>query len=145
LYLIVSDIEAARNDLLDHGINVSKVFPRLPAVCMPAWMSPTCLVGNASAARIPTMAVTARSPHSKDPDGNGWLFQEVSGAPAGRIDPANDDLRIGEELACALRRAAAAHGHYESASAQRTRTGPTGTPNIWPRASWPRVAPIIRT
>ena len=48
-----------------------------------------------------------------DPDGNGWLFQEVTTRLPGRIDPAATSFGSASDLASALRRAAAAHGEHE--------------------------------
>jgi hypothetical protein len=50
----------------------------------------------------------------KDPDGNGWLFQEVTVRQAGRIDSAATTFASVSDLASALRRAEAAHGKYEA-------------------------------
>ena len=50
----------------------------------------------------------------RDPDGNGWLFQEVTTRLAGRIDSAATTFASANELASALRRAEAAHGKYEA-------------------------------
>jgi catechol 2,3-dioxygenase-like lactoylglutathione lyase family enzyme len=49
----------------------------------------------------------------RDPDGNGWLLQEVTTRLPGRIDTANATFTSTAELAAALRRAAAAHGAHE--------------------------------
>ena len=48
-----------------------------------------------------------------DPDGNGWLFQEITTRLPGRIDPATTTFASVSDLASALRRAAAAHGEHE--------------------------------
>ena len=48
-----------------------------------------------------------------DPDGNGWLIQEVTTRLPGRIDPATTSFASASDLAAALRRAAAAHGEHE--------------------------------
>jgi hypothetical protein len=48
-----------------------------------------------------------------DPDGNGWLFQEITTRLPGRIDPATTTFASARDLASALRRAAAAHGEHE--------------------------------
>jgi len=48
-----------------------------------------------------------------DPDGNGWLFQEITTRLPGRIDPATTSFASANDLASALRRAAAAHGEHE--------------------------------
>jgi hypothetical protein len=49
----------------------------------------------------------------KDPDGNGWLFQEVTARLPGRVDANDTTFTSSNELATALRRAAAAHGEHE--------------------------------
>ena len=48
-----------------------------------------------------------------DPDGNGWLLQEVTARLPGRIDAAATTFTSSTDLASALRRAAAAHGEHE--------------------------------
>ena len=49
----------------------------------------------------------------RDPDGNGWLFQEITTRLAGRIDPAATTFASANDLAGAMRRASAAHGEHE--------------------------------
>jgi hypothetical protein len=66
-----------------------------------------------------------------DPDGNGWLFQEITTRLAGRVDPATTTFASANDLASALRRAAAAHGQHEARTGKPTRTGQTGTPSTW--------------
>ena len=53
-----------------------------------------------------------------DPDVNGWLLQEVTTRLPGRIDPAATSFASANDLASALRRAAAAHGEYEQRTGQ---------------------------
>ena len=48
-----------------------------------------------------------------DPDGNGWLFQEVTTRLPGRVDPAATSFASASDLASAMRRASAAHGEHE--------------------------------
>ena len=48
-----------------------------------------------------------------DPDGNGWLLQEVTARLPGRIDGNGTSFTSPADLAAAFRRAAAAHGEYE--------------------------------
>jgi catechol 2,3-dioxygenase-like lactoylglutathione lyase family enzyme len=48
-----------------------------------------------------------------DPDGNGWLLQEITTRLPGRIDPAITSFASVNDLASALRRAEAAHGEHE--------------------------------
>ena len=54
-----------------------------------------------------------------DPDGNGWLFQEITKRLPGRIDPATTTFASVSDLAAALRRAEAAHGEHEKRTGQR--------------------------
>jgi hypothetical protein len=49
----------------------------------------------------------------RDPDGNGWLFQEITTRLAGRIDRAATTFASAKDLASAMRRASAAHGEHE--------------------------------
>jgi catechol 2,3-dioxygenase-like lactoylglutathione lyase family enzyme len=53
-----------------------------------------------------------------DPDGSGWLFQEVTGRLPGRIDADRTTFVSAADLAKALRRAAAAHGEGEKRTGQ---------------------------
>jgi hypothetical protein len=48
-----------------------------------------------------------------DPDGSGWLLQEVTTRLPGRIDAAETAFASTADLASALRRAEAAHGEHE--------------------------------
>ena len=50
----------------------------------------------------------------RDPDGNGWLFQEVTTRLPGRIDSGVTTFASANDLAAAFRRAEAAHGKYET-------------------------------
>ena len=56
-----------------------------------------------------------------DPDGNGWVLQEVTTRLPGRIDAAATAFASADDLAGALRRAAAAHGEHETRIGQRGR------------------------
>jgi catechol 2,3-dioxygenase-like lactoylglutathione lyase family enzyme len=111
LYLIVSDIEAARNELLSRGIKVSDVFHDAGGVY--AGADEPYLFGRL---RVAGPDPEHRSYHScasfSDPDGNGWLFQEITARLPGRVD-ADTAFTSSTELATALRRAAAAHGEHE--------------------------------
>ena len=54
----------------------------------------------------------------RDPDGNGWLLQEVTTRLPGRVDADHTTFASSAELAAALRRAAAAHGEHEKRTGQ---------------------------
>lgn len=59
-----------------------------------------------------------------DPDGNGWLFQEITMRLPGRIDSAATSFASTNDLASALRRAEAAHGEHEKRTGQRDENWP---------------------
>jgi catechol 2,3-dioxygenase-like lactoylglutathione lyase family enzyme len=112
LYLIVSDIAAARDELLGRGVEISEVFHDAAGVY--AGPDEPYLFGRR---RISGQDPEHRSYRSfasfRDPDGNGWLFQEITARLPGRVDAANTTFTSSTELAAALRRAAAAHGEHE--------------------------------
>jgi catechol 2,3-dioxygenase-like lactoylglutathione lyase family enzyme len=111
LYLIVSELEAARKDLLDRGVEISEVFHNEGVY---AGTDETYLFGSV---RVNGPDPEHRSYRSfasfKDPDGNGWLFQEITTRLPGRIDPAAMTFASASDLADAMRRASLAHGEYE--------------------------------
>jgi catechol 2,3-dioxygenase-like lactoylglutathione lyase family enzyme len=112
LYLIVSDIEAARDDLFRRGVEISEVFHDAGGVH--AGTNEPYLFGRF---RVSSPDPEHRSYRSfasfSDPDGNGWLFQEVTTRLPGRIDPATTTFASANDLASALRRAAGAHGQHQ--------------------------------
>ncbi len=112
LYLIVSDIKAARDELLGRGVRVSEAFHDAGDV----YTGPDepYLFGRrrVSGADPEPSAATARYASFSDPDGYGWLFQEVTTRLPGRVD-GDTTFTSSTELATALRRAAAAHGEHE--------------------------------
>ncbi len=98
-FLIVSDIEAARDELVARGVEVSEIFHPGPdgPVSGPA-------PDRTSYGSLATFS---------DPDGNSWLLQEVTTRLPGRIDAAETAFASTADLASALRRAATAHGEHE--------------------------------
>jgi len=111
LYLIVSDVDAARNELIRRGIKVSDVFHAADGVY--AGADEPFLFGRHRVNGPDPERRTYRSYASfSDPDGNGWLFQEITSRLPGRVD-ADTTFTSSSELASALRRAAAAHGEHE--------------------------------
>jgi catechol 2,3-dioxygenase-like lactoylglutathione lyase family enzyme len=111
LYLIVSDIEAARQNLLDRGIEISEVFHNDGVYTGP---DEPFLFGRVRVGGPDPEHRSYRSFASfRDPDGNGWLFQEITTRLAGRIDPAATTFASASDLAGAMRRAEAAHGEHE--------------------------------
>ena len=122
LYLIVSDIEAARAELLGRGVEVSEVFHSEGEYAGP---DEPYLFGRKRVSGPNPEHGSYRSFASfHDPDGNGWLFQEITTRLPGRIGPAATTFASVSDVASALRRAAAAHGEHEK------RTG--GSDANWP-------------
>jgi catechol 2,3-dioxygenase-like lactoylglutathione lyase family enzyme len=108
-YLIVSDIEGARSELAGHGVDVSEVFhPGTPG----AQFQPDGTNGRVNGP-APDHASYSSFATFSDPDGNGWLLQEITTRLPGRIDAAETAFASASDLASALRRAAAAHGEHE--------------------------------
>ena len=112
LYLIVSDIEAARTELLRRGIQVSEVFHGASGEF--AGPDEPYLFGRLRVNGPDPEHGSYRSFASfRDPDGNGWLFQEITARLPGRIDSATTTFASANDLASAFRRAEAAHGEHE--------------------------------
>jgi catechol 2,3-dioxygenase-like lactoylglutathione lyase family enzyme len=98
-YLIVSDIVAARNKLVSASIEVGKFFH-------------IGTEGRVSGLDPERRTYRSRASFS-DPDGNVWLLQEITTRLPGRIDSGATSFGSANDLASALRRAAAAHGNHE--------------------------------
>jgi len=111
LYLVVSDIEAARNALLERGIAVSETFHSAGVY---AGSDEPYLFGRVRVGGPDPEHGSYRSFASfRDPDGNGWLFQQVTNRLPGRIDSAATTFASASDLAGAMRRASIAHGDHE--------------------------------
>jgi len=118
MYLVVSDIEGAREDLIRNGIEVSEVFHGDSGVY--SGPDEPYLFGKKRVSGPDTQHGSYRSFASfKDPDGNGWLFQEVTTRLPGRIDSTTTNFASVNDLAAAMRRAEAAHGEHEKRTGQR--------------------------
>ena len=107
LFLVVSDIEAARAELVGRGVDVGEIFH----------------VAGPGHPPIPGPDPERRSYFSyvsfRDPDGNTWLLQEVTARFPGRVDANQTTFSSVADLASALRRAAAAHGEHEKRTGGR--------------------------
>jgi catechol 2,3-dioxygenase-like lactoylglutathione lyase family enzyme len=123
LYMIVSDIEAARDELLRRGVKISEVFH--DAGNEHAGTDESYLFGRLRVSGPDPEHRSYRSFASfSDPDGNGWLLQEVTTRLPGRIDAAETAFASTADLASALRRAEAAHGEHEKRTGQRDANWP---------------------
>src|SRR5213078_4665069 len=101
-YLIVSNIEAARDVLIEAGIEVSEIFH---------------LGHNGPVSGPDPDHGSYRSLATfSDPDGNSWLLQEITTRLSGRIDSGVTSFGSVSDLASAFRRTEAAHGQHEKRS-----------------------------
>jgi catechol 2,3-dioxygenase-like lactoylglutathione lyase family enzyme len=107
LFLVVSDIEVARAELVSHGVEAGEIFH----------------VAGPGQPPIPGLDPQRRSYFSyatfKDPDGNTWLLQEVTTRFPGRVDANETTFASVADFASALRRAGAAHGEHEKRTGGR--------------------------
>src|SRR5215475_1143977 len=119
LVLAVDDIDAARDDLIARGVNVSEVFH---------------YAGGPFNNTVENPRVAGRDPEGRsyfsfasfeDPDGNRWLVQEITTRLPGRVNPRPAaTFGSASELASALRRAEDAHGEHEKRTGQRDANWP---------------------
>jgi catechol 2,3-dioxygenase-like lactoylglutathione lyase family enzyme len=114
LYLIVSDIQAAHDELVALGVKVSEVFH---AGTPGAQFQPDGTSGRIGGP-APDHASYGSFATFSDPDGHGWLLQEVTARLPGRIDLAGTAFASANDLASALRRAETAHGQHEKRTGQ---------------------------
>ena len=114
IFLIVSDIEAARDDLVQRVVEVSEVFHFAKAPAPFGGRVSGIAPGHISYGSYATF---------KDPDGNGWVLQEITTRLPGRVA---GDTTYGSvaDLSEALRRAEAAHGQHEKRTGQRDTNWP---------------------
>ncbi|MEU8225318.1 VOC family protein [Kribbella sp. NPDC048915] len=118
LYLIVTDVQQARSELLARGAKVSEVFhPAAPGAQFEAGDS-----GARAAGPAEDRASYSSFATFDDPDGNIWLLQEITERLPGRVE---DATYTGvDDLEAALRRAAAAHGEHEARTGEADENWP---------------------
>jgi predicted enzyme related to lactoylglutathione lyase len=122
LYLVVPDIEAARRELLGHGAKVSETFHGAGDThdgSDEPYISGTVRIGGPHPGHRSYGSFASFS----DPDGNGWLLQEVTARLPGRV-AGDTAFASAAELAVTLRRAEAAHGEHEKRIGQRDENWP---------------------
>jgi catechol 2,3-dioxygenase-like lactoylglutathione lyase family enzyme len=112
-YLVVSDVKAARGQLVAGGADVSEVFH---AGAPGAQFQPGGS-GRVSG-RAPGDATYSSFATFSDPDGNSWLLREITTRLPGRIDAAETTFASTADLASALRRAKGAHREHEERTGQ---------------------------
>ena len=104
-YLIVSDIEIARDAIMAAGIKVGEIFH----------FGPNGPVNGPDPEHRTYSSLATFS----DPDGNSWLLQEITTRLPGRIDTGLTSFGSASDLASAMRRAEAAHGMHEKSLGHR--------------------------
>jgi catechol 2,3-dioxygenase-like lactoylglutathione lyase family enzyme len=108
LHLTVADVEAARGELVAKGATVSEVFHDVGGVFHHAGAD----------GRVSGPDPQGRSYCSfasfEDPDGNGWVMQEITTRLPGRVDPAATTFASVSDLSKAMKRASVAHGEHET-------------------------------
>ena len=109
LYLIVSNLDAGRAELIHRGAKVGELFH---AGAPGAQLRPDDTSGRVNGPDPDDKSYSSFATF-EDPDGNGWLLQEVTDRLPGRVDPSITSFSSASDLASALRRAAAAHGEHE--------------------------------
>ena len=113
LVLAVDDVDAARKDLIGRGISVSEIFH---------------YAGGPFNNAVENPRITGRDPQGcsyysfasfEDPDGNGWLMQEITIRLPGREwKPTQSATTDVETLAALLHETEQHHGQYERAHAK---------------------------
>ena len=108
LHLIVNDIDAAHDALKRRGADPSAVFHDAGGIFHHAGTD------SRVAGPDPERHSYGSFLSFDDPDGNGWILQEITTRLPGRVDPTSTVFASTQDLASALRRAAAAHGEHEA-------------------------------
>jgi catechol 2,3-dioxygenase-like lactoylglutathione lyase family enzyme len=103
--LVVTDIEAARDELVRRGIDVSDI-----------WHGPPFPVEARQPGPDPERASYGSFVYFTDPDSNTWLVQEVTTRRPGRMNTTETGYVTTADLEAALQRAEAAHREHEKRS-----------------------------
>src|SRR5215469_3185333 len=118
MVLVVDDIDAARIELVDHGVAVSEVFHDAGGI----------FHHGGTVKRVPDPGADHASYGSfasfSDPDGNTWYLQEITTRLPGRVDPTVTTYTSTADVEAALRRAAKAHGEHEARTGQADENWP---------------------
>lgn len=110
LYLVVSDVSAARDELAGKGVDVSEVFhPEAPG----AQFRPLGGSGRGAGADAERSSYGSFATFD-DPDGNTFVIQEITGRLPGRVDGTATSYASTDDLVGALVRASVAHGEHEA-------------------------------
>ena len=119
--LIVSDIEAAYDELVGRVIDVSDI-----------WHGPPFPVEARQPGLDPERTSYGSFFSFNDPDGNLWLVQEVTTRLPGRMNAAETGYASPADLESALRRAEAAHREHEKRNGRSHLFHRSGQDTNWP-------------
>ena len=119
--LVVSDVEAAHDELLKRGIEVSDV-----------WHGPPFPVQARQPGPDPEHASYGSFCSFDDPDGNLWLVQEVTTRRPGRVDPSETSFTSADDLENALWRAEAAHVDHQERAGRSHLFHRSSEDDTWP-------------
>ena len=119
--LVVSDIEAARDELVGRGIEVSDI-----------WHGPPFPVEARQPGPDPERTSYGSFFSFTDPDSNTWLVQEVTTRLPGRMNTTETGYVSAADLESALRRAEAAHREHEKRTVSSRRLHRSAPDKNWP-------------
>ena len=116
MMLVVDDIDAARAEFRNDGVDVSEVFHDAGGV----------FHHGGEVKRVPGRGAGSYGSFAsfRDPDGNRWYLQEITTRLPGRVDPSRTVYESADDLAAAMRRAEAAHGEHEARTGVRDEEWP---------------------
>jgi catechol 2,3-dioxygenase-like lactoylglutathione lyase family enzyme len=115
--LVVSDIDAAHDDLAAHGVDAAVYHDSTGGYDR---FTPSVRAEGAD----PERRTYASFAELRDPDGNVWQLQEITGRLPGRVDATRATFTSVDELKRALERAAAAHGEHEQRTGEADENWP---------------------
>jgi catechol 2,3-dioxygenase-like lactoylglutathione lyase family enzyme len=119
--LIVSDIEAAHDELAGRGVEVSDI-----------WHGPPFPVEARQPGVDPERTSYGSFFYFNDPDANTWLVQEVTTRAPGRMNTTETGYVSTGDLEAALRRAEAAHREHEQHNGRSHLFHRSGHDEDWP-------------
>jgi catechol 2,3-dioxygenase-like lactoylglutathione lyase family enzyme len=117
VYLIVSDVQRARDALAARGVVVSEPFHE-------GSLGDRFHTDDRVAGAAPDGATYGSFASFSDPDGNTWLLQEITSRLPGRIEAGATTFGSADELASAMRRASVAHGEHEERTGEQDENWP---------------------
>lgn len=123
LHLIVSDVEAAHAELVERGVEVSEVFHDVGGVFHHAGEE-----GRLSGPH-PSRATYGSFASFSDPDGNGWVFQEVTTRLPGRVEAGDTTFGSSRNLRARFAALPPRTANTRKRPVSTMKTGLTGTPN----------------